>query len=248
VSDLDGWLVFGLAAGAVGFVRFFIHHYSDEEVARRGLRNARHYPIHAFPKGRVGRIVGAVRYADRTLEAPISGRTCAAYVVRVHGPPLDGKGGSARELLKEIKACPFFVEDTTGRAVVSPALATIALTVDTAPRSGLFNDAAGRVEKLLRRHGQGSSGILFHKNLRFEESALEEDDLVAIYGQGHHEIDPDPDPSAAARGNYRDRATRLVIEPTRSGRLYISDAPSTLDLSGSLEQAGPRRYRTPPGS
>jgi hypothetical protein len=116
---------------------------------------------------------------------------------------------------------PFAVDDGTGRAIVNPGQARVALVVDHSTSSGSFDDATGVEEGFLARHGMKSTGWFFNRTLRYREGAIEVGERVSVLGRGVRE----PDPDAVARvSGYRDLPpTRLRIEGASGIPLYVSD-------------------------
>ena len=77
------------------------------------------------------------------------------------------------------------------------------------------------------RWGEKSRWWVFNRSLVYRESVFEPGASVVVGGMGRRE--PDPDAAAAGEG-YRDRPTRLVIEPL-AGTLYLSNEPRTVEAA-----------------
>jgi hypothetical protein len=73
-------------------------------------------------------------------------------------------------------------------------------------------------DALLQRHGKSRPA----KTYWYRESIIEPGELVAIFGAGGREPDPDASPSAEYRGAP---AMRLRMSNARSFKLLISDDP-----------------------
>jgi hypothetical protein len=72
-----------------------------------------------------------------------------------------------------------------------------------------FGTREAQLQRFLSDHGY-TPGRADGGPRRHRERALVSGERVAVYGHGHREPDPD---AAATGGTYRERPTRLVIEP-----------------------------------
>ena len=182
--------------------------------------------IAGFSEGSAAKIVGRVAVANEALEAPLTGRQCVYYEAIVK----KDEGEDSTTLIREERGVPFFVEDDTGRALVDPHGATIAVVVDSHTCSGTFADPTAAEKAFLDRHEESGTGWIFNRSLQYREGVLEPGELVAVLGRGVRE--PDPGGVHAARG-YRDMpAMRLRMQSSDRQPLYISDDPSALDSDG----------------
>jgi hypothetical protein len=196
--------------------------FSEGTRVRRALRKAPRIAIGAMQEGQVARVVGKVSHGE-PIAAPISGRPCFYFDAIVEERYRNGW----RRVLREKGGVPFGIEDGTGRAMVDPTHADVALTFDASTRSGTFDDATGPEEAFLARHKQKSQGWVFNRTLRYREAIIEPNEVVAIMGQGVRE--PDPEAAGADRG-YRDAPpTLLRMRGGQQSPLLVSDDP---DLRG----------------
>lgn len=195
----------------------------DEEGIRR-LRSRRRFDIGAFPDEGEGRIVGVVSPEAPLLIAPVSGRACVAYMVRVSRYGGRKRGRAQRDGVREISnAVDFAVNDATGRAVVRAAMAQLALTLERADQSDSLCPPSARIGAFLEEHGLTSEGEAF----RYDEGALVPGERVAVFGAGHHEALDDE--SARSATGYREQAKRLVMSATRGNVLLISNAQAAFE-------------------
>ena len=145
-------------------------------------------------------MVGHASALDTHLEAPISGRKCVYFIATV---TIRG-----RTLFEERAGVPFLLEDGSGRAIVDPADARFALTVDFTLDQLANTDA--RVAALFARNGRNI--ILTQKAfLRYREAAIEVGEEVAVLGTGVRAHDADVPRGDAYRGD-RDRSAGSRIE------------------------------------
>ena len=189
-------------------------YFSKREKQKRRLRNARRWSLATLPDDTFGKVVGAARVLEESLIAPISGRPCVFYLVVVTAD--DRSDGSA--LLREAVGVPFVIEDDTGRAEVDPRDSDVVLVQDRFRISGPNDPRSAGEDALLQRHGKTQPS----KTYWYRESIIEPGELIAIFGAGVREPDPDAPPAAEYRGPP---AMRLRMSSARSFKLLISDDP-----------------------
>jgi hypothetical protein len=188
----------------------------------RKLRNAPSFAIGQLAEGQTGRVIGDAFPAGETLQAPLTGRACVYYIAKVEQHHSNGRSSYWKTIVKEERGVPFVLTDGTGRAIVDPTSADIALDFDSKSTSGTFDDANEIERAFLERHHQSSQGWVFNKRLRYREAVIHVGERIAVLGEGVRE----PDPDAAPAGDYRGApATRLRLTSTPRFPLVISDSP-----------------------
>jgi hypothetical protein len=208
-----------------GAVVFAIAYWSPDAVNKRKLKRAQRYRIADLTENTLGRLVGAATPIDVTLTAPLSGRPCVMYIARVEEQHRSGKTTTWRTKVREAQSVRFVLADGSGRAIIDPTGAELALEFDSRSRSGTFDDPTPAEKAFLERHMQSGSGFLgFNRTLRYSEAIIEVGEQVAVLGQGIREPDPDAPPVDAYRG---DAPTRLRLTSSAQHPLVISDAPET---------------------
>ena len=213
-------LFFVLAAGMTVAAFLRLVYFTPDARIKRALRRARATTIAAAGDGQIVKIVGTVRYGQRTVKSPLTDRTCTLYSVVV-----DDTGRSpATEVVREDFGADFCVEDGSGLALVriGDVAPTVVLVKDrefiTTP---IDSDAV--IERFMTSRGHSLRGHLFLKSLRAREGVLEAGERVAVCGLARWMADPD-----AAGGSYRETPKRLVLEGSESLPLLLSDDPKTL--------------------
>lgn len=199
--------------------------WNEKARIRRELRGAPRVDLAELREGRTGRVVGKVGEGE-TLQAPFTGRSCVFYEATVEEYRSSGKTGSWRQVVREAVGVPFVLDDGTGRAIVDPRGARVAVDLDMTTRSGTFDDATPVEEEFLTRHGLRSTGWVFNKSLRYREGVIEIGETIAVMGQGVREPDPD---AVGKVGGYRSGPpTRLRLGGSARHPILLSDAPDTL--------------------
>jgi len=202
---------------AIGRIPGALGRYFADRKHRRWMRRAPTFLVRDMPENKFAKIVGHVRpFRERALEAPLSKRLCVYYDVSI-----DAMAGDSmlRTLATVQDGIPFLLKDHTAAAVIDPAHAFVSAGIDALSTS--TGRAVGVQERALLDRTD-----LFHRTdvgaeLRYREAILEIDEMVAVFGGGLRE--PDPDGVAMT---YRDGAPmRMHLTGTEKFPLFISDDP-----------------------
>jgi hypothetical protein len=208
--------------GIVAFAGLFtmlaaVHWYRNApRRIRRHLGAAKRYRIGELPEDTVGRIVGRVEPTGPMLRAPLTGRACVFYQVKV--------SGDTGTIITEREGVAFRIVDETGAAIVDPRAAEVAVVFDHEARTDIFTAPTAEQSALLARHGERSERWSGIRSLAFSEGVLEPGEDVAILGAGVRE----PDLHARPESGYREELpTRLRLTSSPRYPLRISDHRTT---------------------
>jgi hypothetical protein len=187
---------------------------------RRALMRVPPHPIAGFPDGQGGVILGKARDPAEALVAPVSGRSCLAYVVTV--AEFNGLGWD--EVLRESRFTDFTLSDASGDARVDTS--TVVVAAQAPDLVARINPArpTEALEAFLRARHQScySAGKL--KYMRIAETAVLAGPAMCVAGIGSVEYDP----AGAAGGTYRELPRRLVLRGDRKRRLVMCADPAFL--------------------
>ena len=214
-------LAFGVI-GAIVLIALAFWYFSATQRAKRALAAVRPTPLSLLMDGEIGKVVGTVALAGRSLEAPLSHRVCAHYEVLVQQYRSSGKSGGWHTVIHEFRSCDFFVQDGADAARVDMTNARVVNVMDVGLRSGTFDDAPPEIEAFLASRGASSKGWLFNKKLRYTEGALEPGESVAVLGILGSEASSD---SSQAGEGHRAFKGRRVLRAPPDGDLIVSDDP-----------------------
>jgi hypothetical protein len=166
------------------------------------------------------RVIGRARAIGERLTAPVTGRPCVAFHLKI-----ERKWGnhSWDTVVEDREVPPFAIVDETGQAIVDPTGSLALALVPDAYGSDALLALHGKeqhvyVARQLARDRVGELG--FAANIRFEEGIIEVGELIAIGGLAEREPAPEgerPTPRAAPE--------RLVLRGTPDEPLAISDWP-----------------------
>lgn len=214
----------GLAVAVVAGTVFVVVLATVFAERARLLRWMRRQPRRAIADavdGAVVRLVGQVTVSGTPLQAPLTGRPCAAWRIVIEEYRSNGKTGSWHQVGEAHDGVEFVIDDGTGRAWIEPRAARVEMVFDQTTRSGTLDDPTAIEEGLLLRLGISGRGWLFNKSLRYREGALEPGETIAVVGQVHREPDP-----AGGGGGYRTAPMRTRMGGAGERGLVITDEPS----------------------
>jgi hypothetical protein len=207
----------------------------SEFLLRRQFRKAVHCRLGEIPENTLVRVTGQVRAFDGALlEAPLSGRPCVYYSVRIRemrGFDLLDAGDTAYLLGMKNKgpvmasqrgAIAFVLEDAGDRVVIDPADARVSIGFDHVTRSKAAFDASPRQLALLQHHGLTRRNWFHTAEVEYSEGVLEIGETIAVLGAGMREPLPERSHSSAIRDGA---ATRFRFIGAPRFPLAISDDP-----------------------
>jgi hypothetical protein len=186
--------------------------FNPQRIMKKQLRSASTKTIASMGEGEIARMIGHARVHHTALEAPLTGRACFYYIVRVERE--NGDDGWS-EVVREEQGVPFVLDDGTGRALVDATRAELALEFDRRDRIGMWQQPDARQSAFLSRYSRLHAAHTY----RFREAAIEVDERIAVLGGGTRELDPEGSPTG-----YRDQAATLL---RLESPMIISDDPST---------------------
>jgi len=209
---------------------------SPDVVRRHRVPRARRARVADVRDGAPTTIVGRVRFAGASTEAPLSGRRVCFYEAATSaadaGYPYYT---TALRTAPERHALDFLVEDDSGMALIRVDDSTY---FDAPER--LVPRKAERLHAFLDRRYGGANDLTGW--LSFER-VLEEGALVEVRGVGTWEPAAD---SAAPFAGYRDASRRLVMRAPAGLRLYIRKLATPSSSSPSALSSGASGAPRPP--
>lgn len=143
-------------------------------------------PIGELSERHHARVSGTARAIGSTVIAPLSGRDCVAFYVRVEGQ-IGLRGTAMKVHLVEQGGIPFVIEDGTGRAIVDPQHANIVVKLDD---NAIVTETSARANAFCERHGL----VLGHGLLHYHEGVIEVGEQVTVLGAGVQAPDPEAPP------------------------------------------------------
>jgi hypothetical protein len=174
----------------------------------RAIAGATRVSVADFRDGASSLVVGKVVVAERAVDAPLTGKSCVYHRVVVEGPPTPT---GPTILLELYDGVDFYVEDDSGRALISVEDAVTSLSKQLID-SG---DVVG--SNFERRIRDELPDDVDQKQMTFHEGRLDAGEMVAIRGVGRWVASP----HGNQRGDYRKAPRQLIL----SAPLHITDRP-----------------------
>ena len=127
-------------------------------------------------------LVGKAR-RTRAIRGPLSGLDCVAYRYLVERYEKRGKSGSWVTIAKgDSFYCPFWIDDGTGKVLVSPQESELILDVSYEFRTGWGRDIPAKLLEFLNTHEIKYKTWFFTDSLRFKEWDIFPEQTVYILG------------------------------------------------------------------
>ncbi len=208
---MDKWLFIGaIAIVAIGVTAFVISRiFNKDAVVQRGLWKLPATPIKDVVEGARIKIKGRLAYQGDPIAAPLTGRKCAYYALRVE---VTTPNQAWVPLVTEEKGGDFVLEDGTGKAIVRFANDKVVATHDAGMHSRAPEGKHIDLDGFLAGRGH-SKASLEGKELRCFEGVLEEGEIVAVAAVGTWEGSGD--------------ARVLILRAPAGDTMLISDAPAS---------------------
>ena len=141
--------------------------------------------IDQFTDGETAKITGVIEYVGETLIAPLSGKECAYYYVRVEKSELAGKQRRLTTILEENATKTFVIRDGDKYAFINDKNIKSFIVRDIDYTSGILVDIPKLFEAYLKKNNEKGNGFLgLNRTLRFQEGLLKKGDEVIVSGQG----------------------------------------------------------------
>lgn len=228
-------VIYIFAAIIAGFVLLF--YFSRENRIARRFKKTKEHDISVCDDGRLNKVVGKVVYGREQLIAPLSGRTCTAYCVKVIQTTIGSQDAQEHtEILNDEHCVDFFIEKKGALAYIKSNPSELLLHQDANYHSEKLDDASSqRFDGYLNQFDLKSTGVLgFKKELEYREGILEEGEAVAVLGEGcwHNTGEMKALPSGISE--LHDKI--FVFSSSESSPLSISDDKNILaqdEIDGS---------------
>jgi hypothetical protein len=197
----------------LGFV-FIINYVFNKKVIVKGeIKKHSVSRIADFKEGKRGRVTGRIVYVDTPLEAPLSGRTCCHYYVRVEERGKDSYNVSIQE---EITGT-VVIQDGEHYALIKSEVLDSYIVQDRKYSSGTFTDITPRLEAYLNERGHDSTSYFgLNKSIRYNEGILEEGERITVVGLGEWK--------QATDVGLPESYGRVLVMHGGNDSLYLTDA------------------------
>src|ERR1051326_4389612 len=208
----------------LGIIIFLAVYFSKTARIKRKLRSAPRRGVGEVQEGEVVKVAGQIAPVGQTLTAPLSGRSCVYYHVKVEQYKRRGRSSYWEVIINEEVKGDVVLKDGSSYALVDTSGKLMShLVPDKKFNSGFMKDADHILQGYLSKHGVNSTNWLgMNKTLRFNEGVLEPGETVAAYGKA----------SSKRKGQTTHNVSIerfLFISPTDTNEaVYLTDEPSVM--------------------
>jgi len=220
----DGRIVIYAAVGFFAGIVSFAKGLSSLRL-KRLIENTPTSKVRAAAIGLV-EVCGEAVPCGGKLSSPFSGKDCIYYKYTIEEYRRSGKHSRWVTVKKGDKRLRFYVQDDTGRILVSPDEASIEIPVDDEYQSGSGQDPSACILNFLDANGINHEGFFgWNKTMRFREYFIAPGDSVYVMGTAENDL-------SRKRGISENGADDLVIHKGANNKtFYISDQKEKQVLS-----------------
>jgi len=171
----------------IGVIGFLSYYFSTKQVVLRKLSKIPHKSVGGLKTNELTKVSGKALHVKAPLVAPLSGRKCVFYAIKIEKRVSNGKSSHWKTVIKEEKIQEFFINNNGDFVIVRPTQSPenylSFLVKDKKTSSGTFNDPTPEFELLLRRYGIDPVNLLgFNKPLRYREGVIEIGEKITVAG------------------------------------------------------------------
>lgn len=213
----------------IGLIVFLGYYFSAKQIVLRKLSKIPLKPATGLKTSELTKVSGKALHVKSPLIAPLSGRECVFYAIKIEKRVSTGKSSHWKTVIKEEKTQEFFINSNGDFVIVRPTQSPknyiSYLVKDKKTSSGTFNDPTPEFESLLRRYNIDPLNFLgFNKPLRYKEGIIEIGEQITVSGIAKwktlSELIPD---------YYYSKIAELVSEGKE--KLIITDLPLKVERS-----------------
>lgn len=140
-------------------------------------------PIGSLKPGPV-EIRGRVKSTLPPAPSPWHQKPCVFYHFLVQQYHSSESAGGWVDCIDDRSKDPFTIKDDTGSVEIIPGEGRSRINADFATTTGFSNEVTEDLRSLLNtRYGKDTKGLIFQKELRYNESILENGDEVYVFGE-----------------------------------------------------------------
>jgi len=174
---LFAFVVIGFAAGIYLFFQGL-----KWNKKKRLIQNISTSKVRSLAMGLV-EVAGEVKPFKKTLKSPFRGLDCLFFSYRVQQYVQHGKSGSWVTKKRGKSYDEFYLEDETGKVLISPQRARVEIPEKTVYTSGFANDPPEVIIKSLAGMGMSHEGFLgINKKMRYIEKIITPKQKLYIMG------------------------------------------------------------------
>ncbi len=170
-----------------GLIAFLGYYFSAKQMVLRKLSKIPLKPATGLKTSELTKVTGKALHVKEPLIAPLSGRECVFYTIKIEKRVSNGKSSHWKTVIKEEKTQEFFINNNGDFVIVRPTQSPknyiSYLVKDKKTSSGTFNNPTPEFESLLRQYNIDPLNFLgFNKSLRYKEGVIEIGEQITVSG------------------------------------------------------------------
>ena len=207
----------------IGIIAFTVYYFSVKQIIIRTLKKTTSKAAGGLKTNQFTKVSGKALHVTEPLVAPLSGRKCIFYSIKIEKRVSNGKSTHWKTIIKEDKIQDFFVDSNGDFVIVRPTQTPknyiSHLVKDVKTSSSAFKNPTPAFESLLKRYQIEPVNFLgFNKSLRYKEGVIEIGERITVAGTAKWKTISEPIP---------DYPYSKIAELTCVGKqkLIITDLP-----------------------
>jgi len=223
LSSNEIMIIILLIIVVIGAIIFLSFYFSRKQVVLRKLSKIPLKPATGLKTSELTKVTGKALHVKSPLIAPLSGRECVFYTIKIEKRVSTGKSSHWKTIINEEKTQEFFIDSNGDFVIVrpthSPKNYLSYLVKDKRTSSGAFNDPTPEFEALLKQYNIDPINLLgFNKSLRYKEGIIEIGEQITVSGIAKWKTLNEPIPDY-----HYSKIAELVSEGKE--KLIITDVP-----------------------
>ena len=210
----------------IGAIVFFGYYFSKKQVVLRKLSKIPLKPATGMKTSELTKVSGKALHVKSPLIAPLSGRECVFYAIKIEKRVSTGKSSHWKTIIDEERTQEFFINSNGDFVIVRPTQSPnnyiSYLVKDKKTSSGTFSDPTPEFESLLKQYNIEPLNLLgFNKSLRYKEGVIEIGEQITVAGIAKWRTLNEPIPDY-----HYSKIAELVSEGKE--KIIITDDPKAL--------------------
>ena len=223
LSSNEIMIIIPLIIVVIGAIILLSFYFSRKQVVLRKLSKIPLKPATGLKTSELTKVTGKALHVKSPLIAPLSGRECVFYTIKIEKRVSTGKSSHWKTIINEEKTQEFFIDSNGDFVIVrpthSPKNYLSYLVKDKRTSSGAFNDPTPEFEALLKQYNIDPINLLgFNKSLRYKEGIIEIGEQITVSGIAKWKTLNEPIPDY-----HYSKIAELVSEGKE--KLIITDGP-----------------------
>ena len=223
ISSNEIMIIIPIIILVIGVIVFFGYYFSTKQVVLRKLSKIPFKSVGGIKTNELTKVSGKALHVKEPLIAPLSGRKCVFYTIKIEKRVSTGKSSHWKTVINEERTQEFFIDNRGDFVIVRPTQSPknykSYLVKDVKTSSGTFKDPTPEFESLLRQYNIDPVNFLgLNKVLRYKEGVIEIGENITVAGMAKWKTLSEPIPEYP----YSKIAELVSVD---KDKLLITDLP-----------------------